>query len=323
MAMRTRRFFAFLAALSIAWSAPAPAAHLHYGWQKVDGLNLFYREGGRADAPTILFLHGNPTSSIEYDELMQNLLDAEDVHVLALDYPSFGYSDAPDHLSYRYTFDHLSETVRHFLQAKGVSRYALYMQDYGVPVGFRLIADDPRAITAIIVQNGVIHLDGFPAAQDPNGELRRHWQHRNPAVDARREGYTAAQKFPSPDGWEYAGDMSPDVILSMKDSSQRPGVIEGRNDLWFDYGNNVKNYPAWQALLRKMTVPVLVLWGDRDDFFTWPGAVAFLRDAPKAEVHIFDGDHFAALQQPDVVSPLLENFLSKHRNALLPPKTGK
>ena len=120
----TRRFFAFLAALSIAWSAPAPAAHLHYGWQKVDGLNLFYREGGRADAPTILFLHGNPTSSIEYDELMQNLLDAEDIHVLALDYPSFGYSDAPDHLSYRYTFDHLSETVRHFLQAKGVSRYA-------------------------------------------------------------------------------------------------------------------------------------------------------------------------------------------------------
>jgi pimeloyl-ACP methyl ester carboxylesterase len=303
--------------LLLAASVPAHAEHLHYGWQKTDGISLFYREGGRAEAPTIVFLHGNPSSSIMYEEVMENLLDAEDVHVLAVDYPSFGYSEAPDHMVYRYTFENVALTVHQFLKDKGVGRYGLFMQDYGVPIGFHLIEADPHAVTAIIIQNGVIHLDGFPDAQGEDGELRQHWLHRNPRIDARRAASTASLAFPTTANWSYSSAMSPDAILLMSASAQRPGVILARNDMWFDYGKNVLNYPAWQAHLRGMNVPVLIMWGNRDDFFTTPGAVAYLRDAPKAKVHIFDGDHFATLEQPDVISPLLASFLVEHRNELI------
>jgi pimeloyl-ACP methyl ester carboxylesterase len=203
--------------------------------------------------------------------------------VLAVDYPSFGYSDAPDHRSYRYNFDHLAGTVARFLAARGVERYALYMQDYGVPIGFRLLTDDPGRITALMIQNGVIHLDGFPTAQDPRGELRQHWLKRNAAVDKRRTDYVNGLAFPSASNWTESHHLNPDAILLMLESERRPGVIDARNDLWFDYGSNVARYSAWQATLRRTPVPVLVLWGSRDDFFTTPGALAYLRDAPQAE----------------------------------------
>lgn len=312
-----------LAALLLA-PLPARAAHLHYGWQQVDGLHIFFREGGRRDAPTVVFLHGNPSSSIQYQEVMENLLDRDDIHVIAMDYPSFGYSDAPDHTAYAYTFDSLARTVSHFLAARGVRRYALFMQDYGVPVGFRLIEADPSAITAVMVQNGVIHLDGFPQAQDENGELRRHWRKRNPAVDARRVGYNAALRAPAADNWEYDDAMNPEAILLMRQAVQRPGAVLGRNDLWFDYGSNVARYPRWQALLHSLGAPVLVLWGRRDDFFTTPGAVAYLRDAPRAEVHIFDGDHFATLEQPELVTDLTASFIHRTITApAAPPPAGQ
>ncbi|MBA3832211.1 MAG: alpha/beta fold hydrolase [Chthoniobacterales bacterium] len=207
----------------------ARADALKYGWQKVDGINLFYREGGPSTAPAIVFLHGNPSSSIMYQEVMQGLASSHSWHVLAVDYPSFGYSDAPDHNLYRYTFDHLAETVRKFLLARGVTRYGLYMQDYGVPIGFRLISAAPEEITCIMVQNGVIHLDGFPSAQDEAGELRRHWKSRNAEIDKRRTEYTKNLQFPKAAGWEYGDKMSPDAILLMTASAQRPGVIEARN----------------------------------------------------------------------------------------------
>lgn len=290
----------------------ATAEHLRYGWQKADGLDLFYREGGRVGAPVVVFLHGNPASSIQYEEVMQNLLDTQDVHVLAVDYPSFGYSEAPDVSSYTYTFDGLAKTVDAFLKARGVSRYALYMQDYGVPVGFRLIEADPNAISAIIVQNGVVHLDGFPFAQDENGEMRRHWENRNPEIDQRRFRSIAAGAFPTSENWDESSALNPESILLMVASSQRPGVGQARADLWFDYGNNLKRYPAWQAMLRRLDIPMLVMWGHQDSFFTTPGAFAYLRDSPKAEVHVFDGAHFATLEQPDVIAPLLSRFVGEH-----------
>jgi len=129
----------------------------------------------------------------------------------------------------------------------------------------------------VIVQNGVIHLDGFPAAQDPNGELRQHWVKRNAALDKRRAGYLSKLAYPSAANWDESHLLSPDAILLMQVSEQRPGVIEGRNDRWFDYGSNVASYPAWQAALKKAAPPLLVLWGSQDDFFTTPGAVAYQR----------------------------------------------
>ena len=298
--------FAFIGA------RPANAAHLSYGWQGVEGIQLFFREGGPVEAPTIVFLHGNPSSSIMYQELMEQLVDSGSVHVLAVDYPSYGYSDAPDHQSYRYTFDHLAETVRKFLTARGVERYGLYMQDYGVPVGFRLLTENPTAVTVMIIQNGVIHLDGFPAAQDPNGELRQHWLKRNAGVDERRKDYVSHLAFPSASNWTESQRLSPDAVLLMLASEQRPGVIEARNDLWFDYGSNVAKYPMWQAALRQTSAPVLVLWGGRDDFFTTPGALAYLRDAPRAEIHILDTVHFATMESPDEIADLVFGFLRRH-----------
>lgn len=301
-----------LAVLSFA-ASPALAAALDTGWQTVDGIELFYREGGPKDAPTLVFLHGNPASSLQYADVMQGLAGSH--HVLAVDYPSFGLSAAPSRQSYRYTFDNVADTVRKFLRARGVARYGLFMQDYGVPIGFRLIAAEPAAITAIIVQNGVIHLDGFPNAQDENGELRRHWRDRNPQLDKRRRDYTASMTFPHATGWEYPGTIAADVILLNMTSAQRPGVIDARNDMWFDYGSNVSRYPAWQAMLRQLHVPVLVIWGGKDSFFTVPGAVAYLRDAPHAEVHILDADHFATLEVPDDVIRLTATFLQRHAQA--------
>ena len=301
-----------LVALLMGGAPVAVAAHLTYGWQPVDGINIFYREGGPKDAPTLVLLHGNPSSSIMYQELMERLAEAGNLHVLALDYPSFGYSDAPDHATYRYTFDHLAQTAGRFLAARGVTRYALYMQDYGVPVGFRLLTENPRAVTAIMVQNGVIHLDGFPAAQDPNAELRQHWVKRNAAVDRRRAEYVRGLRYPSAANWTEDERMSPDAVLLMLASEQRPGVIEARNDLWFDYGSNVLSYPKWQAVLREAKPPVLVIWGSRDDFFTTPGAVAYLKDAPQAELHILDTVHFATLERPDEIAGIVSGFLGRH-----------
>ena len=295
----------------LAFSAQAGAESLHVGWQRVDGIDLFYREGGPRDAPTIVFLHGNPGSSMQYAEVMRSLAETNAYHVLAMDYPTFGFSAAPSRDTYSYTFDHLAETVSKFLQAKAIGRYALFMQDYGVPIGFRLISTSPQSITAIIVQNGVIHLDGFPSAQDKNGELRQHWKNRNSKVDQRRRDYTTAMGYPARAGWEYPGRVAPEFVLSNMTAAQRPGIIDARNDLWFDYGTNVARYPQWQALLRKMRVPVLVIWGSHDSFFTTPGAMAYLRDAPQAEIHILDADHFATLEMPSEIVQIMSVFLRR------------
>ena len=290
----------------------AQAEPLTYGWQNVDGVNLFYREAGPRDAPTIVFLHGNPSSSIQYVAVMERLAASRSVHVLSVDYPSFGYSDAPDRKSYPYTFDQVATTVRRFIAARGVTRFGLFMQDYGVPIGFRLISAAPDSITAIIVQNGVIHLDGFPSAQDPNGPLRRHWRERNAQIDRRRTELWKKMVIPAA-GWTSDERLTPEFDLLNLTSARRPGVIEARNDLWFDYGTNVERYPEWQATLRRLKVPVLIVWGSRDDFFTAPGALAYLHDAPQAEVHIIDAGHFATLDAPDEVVRLTSAFLDRHR----------
>lgn len=288
-------------------SGAVTAEPLTTGWETITGIELFYREGGPRDAPTIVFLHGNPASSMQYERVMECL--ASHYHVLAMDYPSYGFSSAPDRASYRYTFDNLAATVSDFLRARGVRRYALFMQDYGVPIGFRLISQAPDAITALVIQNGVIHLDGFPAAQDQNGELRRHWQARNAQVDERRRAYTMGLRFPQRNGWEWPEKVPPEFVLANMAAAQRAGVSAARNDLWFDYGNNLKQYPEWQALLKRLQPPLLVVWGGRDTFFTAPGAFAYLRDVPRAEVHVLDADHFATLELPDEIASMTGRFL--------------
>lgn len=307
---RRARIAAICAILSLLLSSVAIASTLKTGWDKVDGVEIFYREGGDAASPTIVFLHGNPASSLQYVRLMETL--AEHYHVLAMDYPSFGFSAAPDRATYAYTFDHLAATVSSFLRGRGIERYALFMQDYGVPIGFRLISDNPQTITAIVIQNGVIHLDGFPSAQHEQGELRRHWKQRNRQIDERRRAYTDGVEFPQPQGWDWPARIPPDFVAMNLLSARRPGVIAARNDLWFDYGSNLEQYPAWQALLKRIDAPLLVIWGSRDTFFTTPGAFAYLRDRPDAEVHILDADHYATVEVPDEIASITRGFLSRH-----------
>jgi pimeloyl-ACP methyl ester carboxylesterase len=302
---------ACVALLTFISTMPALADPLKTGWENVAGIELFYREGGDATARTIVFLHGNPASSIQYVRLMESL--AGKYHVLAMDYPSFGFSAAPDRANYEYSFDHVAETVRDFLLARRVTRYALFMQDYGVPVGFRLITKTPEAVTAIVIQNGVIHLDGFPSAQDERGELRRHWKSRNSQVDARRLAYTAAADFPQRKGWEWPARIPPEFVVANLTSARRPGVMAARNDLWFDYGTNLERYPEWQALLQRIDAPLLVLWGSRDTFFTTPGAFAYLRQRPDAEIHILDADHYATVEVPEQIASITEQFLGRLR----------
>jgi pimeloyl-ACP methyl ester carboxylesterase len=291
---------------------PSESASLHYGWQFVDGINLFYREGGPINAPTLVLLHGSPTSSIMYQAVMEQLASTGRLHVIAMDYPSYGYSDAPDHRRYSYTFDHVAQTVQHFLAAREIQRYALYMQDYGAPIGFRLIQAAPTSITGIIVQNGVIHLDGFPMAQDPNSKLRNYWRMRDTASDKQFADEAAHMPFPNATNWTQGTNIPPDNELLTVISQQRAGAVDAHNDLWFDYGSNLPLYPVWQKLLKSLNVPVEVIWGSRDKFFTVPGAVAYLQDAPKAEIHILDSGHFATLESPDEIAALVANFTSRH-----------
>jgi len=244
---------------------------------------------------------------------MEQLIATNCLHVIAMDYPSFGYSEAPNRSRYTYTFDNLARTVTQFLAARGIKQYGLYMQDYGVPIGFRLVVNAPSAISFLIVQNGVIHLDGFPAAQDENGELRKHWRNRNLELDKRRAKYRLGMPYVNAALYAEEDDgANPDAMLVMIESAKRPGVSDVRDDLWFDYGSNVERYPVWQAALKKLKVPLLVIWGSRDDFFTTPGALAYLRDAPQAEVHIINSTHFATLDQPGTVASLVSDFLDRN-----------
>jgi pimeloyl-ACP methyl ester carboxylesterase len=316
LALIARTMVSILLACSVL-CVHARASQLTYGWQLVDGINLFYREGGPSDAPTLVFLHGNPSSSIMYEKVMEQLVATCHLHVIAMDYPSFGYSDAPDRSTYSYTFENLAKTVSQFLAARNIKRYGLYMQDYGVPVGFRLIVNTPSAITFLIVQNGVIHLDGFPAAQDKDGELRRHWRQRNLELDKRRAKNRAALPYVNAVSYAEEHDgANPEAMLVMVESSKRPGVSEARDDLWFNYGSNVERYPIWQDTLKRLKVPLLVVWGSHDDFFTTPGALAYLRDAPQAEIHIIDSTHFATLDQPETVAGLVAQYLDRNGAAI-------
>jgi pimeloyl-ACP methyl ester carboxylesterase len=285
---------------------------LHYGWQSVDGINLFYREGGPANAPTLVLLHGSPTSSIMYQAVMERLAATGKLHVIAMDYPSYGYSDVPDPSQYKYTFDNVAQTVAHFLAARNIQRFALYMQDYGVPIGFRLIQAAPSSISAIIVQNGVIHLDGFPLAENPDSKLRKYWRTRDLASDKQFAEEAAHMPFPNATNWTQGPNVTPDNELLTIISQQRPGAVDAHNDLWFDYGSNLQIYPAWQTLLKSMHVPVEVIWGNRDKIFTVPGALAYKRYVPNAEIHIFDSGHFATLENPDEVATLVTDFISRN-----------
>lgn len=288
--------------------APAVRTATSYRTVEVDGIKIFYREAGSRDAPTILLLHGFPSSSRMFERLIPLLADR--YHLVAPDYPGFGNSDAPPPDRFAYTFDHLGTVIDHFTDAVGVRRYALYMNDYGGPIGFRLAIAHPERVTAMIVQNAVAHEDGLGPTWEPR---KAFWRDRAAHEADIRKGFLSLQTTQlrhlgsSPNSERYDPDLWNDEYAFL----QRPGEADIQADLFYDYRTNVAAYPQWSAWLRTHRPPLLVLWGRYDPFFAPAELAAYKRDVPNAEVHLLDGGHFALDETVDESSRLIRGFLER------------
>ncbi|WP_343714836.1 alpha/beta hydrolase [Inquilinus sp.] len=285
---------------------------VHYRTVEIDGLSIFYREAGPADAPAILLLHGLPSSSRMFEPLLQRLSDR--YRLVAPDYPGFGHSDAPVPKDFSYTFDRLAEVITRFTEKLGLSRYSLYMQDYGGPVGFRIALTHPDRIESLLVQNAVAHDEGL-------GQIwatrRAFWTDRMAHEAALRanllslETTRARHVGSDPRTDRYDPDLWTDEFAFLN----RDGQADIQTELFFDYRTNVASYPAWQAWLRETQPPLLVLWGRYDPSFELSEAEAYRRDVPAAEVHILDGGHFALDTAADEIAGLMDVFLKKNRDS--------
>jgi pimeloyl-ACP methyl ester carboxylesterase len=285
---------------------------VYYRTVKVDGLSIFYREAGRPDAPSLLLLHGFPSSSRMYEPLLTRL--AARFHLVAPDYPGFGHSDAPDPKSFSYTFDHLAKIMEHFSAAVGLKDYALYLQDYGGPVGFRLALAHPNRVNALIIQNAVAHEDGL----GPLWQTRRkYWADRAPNEAALRENFLslAATRQRHVGSNPNVETLNPDRWSDEFAFLSRPGQADIQSDLFYDYRTNVASYPAWQAWLKEHQPPTLVVWGKYDPSFQVAEAEAYRRDVPDAEIHILDAGHFALDDKPQEITALVRDFLERTARA--------
>lgn len=277
-----------------------------YESTKVDGLSIFYREAGPPNAPTILLLHGFPSSSRMFDSLLLRLSD--NYHLIAPDYPGFGHSDAPDPDRFAYTFDHLAAVINRFVEIKGIRRYTLYLQDYGGPVGFRLALAHPERVQSLIIQNAVAHDDGL----GPLWAARRaFWANRAAHEAGLRANFLSFEATrqrhigSDPDIARYDPDLWTDEYAFLS----RPDEAQIQSDLFFDYQTNVASYPLWQAWLKKIQPPLLVLWGKYDPSFEMAEAEAYRRDVKGAKVVLLDGGHFALDTQADAVAQEIRSFL--------------
>lgn len=294
--------------MNAATAAPEPLVSYHF--VRVDGLEVFYREAGPKDAPTILLLHGLPSSSRMYQPLLESSLSGK-YHLIAPDYPGFGHSSWPNPKQFAYTFDALANTMQDFAEQLHLERYTLFMQDYGGPVGFRMALANPEKIQAMIIQNAVAHEEGLSALWDVR---RAFWQDRaahEADVRANLLSLEAARKRhvgTSPDLSRYNPDLWVDEYYFLN----QPGQAEIQLDLFYDYQNNVKSYPKWQQWLRDHQPRLLVVWGRYDTSFTVAGGEAYRRDDPRAEVHTLDAGHFALDLKPQEVIRLVGDFM---RNA--------
>ena len=274
----------------------------------IDGNKIFYREAGLKTAPNVLLLHGFPTSSHMFRNLIPLLADR--YHVIAPDLPGFGFSGIPDRKSFRYTFDNLARTIDHFTQAIGLDRYAIYVFDYGAPVGFRLALAHPERITAIISQNGNAYEEGLSQGWNP---IQKYWKE---PTHTNRE---ALRDFLTPEatrsqyvyGVQDANQVAPEAYTLDSALLARPGNDEIQLDLFLDYASNVALYPKFQDYFRTKKPSLLAVWGQNDPFFLPPGAEAFKRDNPNSDVHFFDTGHFALETHHREIADTIRKFLSQ------------
>jgi pimeloyl-ACP methyl ester carboxylesterase len=287
----------------------AAASRVSFHHAQVDNVKVFYRRAGNPAAPAVLLLHGFPTSSFMYRDLIPML--SERYHVIAPDMPGFGLTEAPATGQYAYTFDQLARTMERFTEVLGLQRYALQVFDYGAPVGWRMAAARPERVTALISQNGNAYEEGLADGWIP---IRKYW---NDPSSAHRE---AVRQFVTPEAikWQYThgvkdlSRVAPDTYLLDAALTARPGNVDIQLDLFLDYATNVARYPEFQAYFRKHRPPILAVWGKNDPFFLNAGAEAFKRDVPSAEVHFFDTGHFALETHVNEIGPVIRAFLDRH-----------
>ncbi|MDO3412600.1 alpha/beta hydrolase [Saccharibacillus sp. CPCC 101409] len=279
-----------------------------YKFVEVDGLNIFYREAGSRENPTLLLLHGFPSSSHMYRNLIARLEDR--YHIVAPDYPGFGNSDQPPMSEFEYTFDNLAALIDRFTQRLELDRYSIYVHDYGAPVGFRLAAAHPERIQAIISQNGNAYEEGLEPSWAP---VRALWE--DPDSESNRAGILDMltpdfTKYQYVDGTRNPQVVSPDSWNMDQIALDRPGNAEIQLALFYDYRNNLKRYPAWHEYFRTFQPPLLAAWGKNDMFFGPAGALAYQKDLKDAEVHLLNTGHFPLEEELELSAELIRRFLS-------------
>jgi pimeloyl-ACP methyl ester carboxylesterase len=282
------------------------ADRTHYGTENVDGIDVFFREAGAPGKPKIVLLHGFPTSSHMFRDLLPRL--AEDFHVIAPDYPGFGLSSAPPADEFEYTFANLASIVDTVLERRGFERYALYLMDYGAPVGFRIAAAHPERVTALFVQNGNAYDEGLREFWDP---IKAYWKSGSPEDGDALRGLLSleATKWQYQHGTRHPDSISPDNWLVVQPLLDRPGNQEIQLALFLDYRTNVPLYPRWQEYFRTHQPPTLIMWGKNDHIFPAEGAHPYLRDLPEAELHLMDTGHFALEEDGERMAELMREFL--------------
>lgn len=290
--------------------AQADVSRILYKTTIVDGVKIFYREAGPADAPTILLLHGFPSSSHMFRNLIPALADR--YHVIAPDYPGFGQSDSPDRATFAYTFDHLAQIVDTFTQQVGLSKFAIYVQDYGAPIGYRIASAHPERITGLIVQNGNAYVEGLP--DDFWKPIKDYWADRTP------ENRAALEKVLTLDAtkWQYTvgvrdvKHISPDAWTVDQAGLDRPGNKDIQLDLFLDYGSNPPKYPAWQEYFRNYQPPTLIVWGKNDPIFPPAGAEPYKRDLKNVDFNLLDTGHFALEEDGALIAGKIRSFMERN-----------
>jgi pimeloyl-ACP methyl ester carboxylesterase len=281
---------------------------IRYRTVKANGVEIFYREAGRAESPALLLLHGFPTSSHMFRNLIPLLADR--YHVVAPDLPGFGFSEAPPRERFPYTFENLSAVVAVFAEVIGLKRYAMYVFDYGAPVGFRLALNHPQQVLALVSQNGNAYEEGLSEGWNP---IQRYW--REPTAAHR----SALREFLKLDmtKFQYVHGVSDEALVAPESYTldaallARPGNDEIQLDLFLDYASNVALYPRFQEYFRAKQPPLLAVWGKNDPFFLPLGAEAFKRDNRNAEVHFYNTGHFALETHVDEIAAAIRNFLGR------------